>query len=233
MKDIWNTAFVEPMQEFFRQVGSFLPHLLAMLLIVAIGIVVAWMISAGINRLLRTARFDQFSGRVGFTQALSKGGIREAPSHLIGRIFYWVIVLAFFMLGLSALQLPPVDRFVDQVVDYLPHLLVAATIILAGLLLANFFATAALIAAVNAQVVQARLIAQGVRVALLLLALAMALEQLGIAPNIIVAAFSISFGGAVLALAIAFGLGAKDAAKVFLEQRLKKERPKEEEFSHL
>jgi hypothetical protein len=62
----------------------------------------------------------------------------------------------------------------------------------------------------------------------------MTFEQLGIAKTVIVAAFSITFGGIVLALAIAFGLGAKDAAKDFIDKRFKKDsEPKDEEFSHL
>jgi Mechanosensitive ion channel, conserved TM helix len=233
MTGIWQTAFVEPIREFFREVGTLLPHLLAMLVIVVIGFAIAWGVTAAVIRLMRVAGFDQFSGRVGFAQALSKGGVRETPSQLIGHLLYWVIVLAFIMLGLGALQLPPVDHFVDQVLSYLPHVLVAVMILVGGFILANFLASAALIAAVNAQVVEARLLARGVWLAMLLLTLAMTFEQLGIAKMVILAAFSITFGGVVLALAIAFGLGAKDAAKAFLEQRLKKEKPKEEEFSHL
>jgi hypothetical protein len=231
MTDMWRTAFVDPLRELFREAGTFLPHLLAMLVIVVIGFVVAWGVATAISRLLRVGGFDQFSGRVGFAQALGRGGVKEGPSQLVGHLLYWVIVLTFLMLG--ALQLPAVDHFVDQVFAYLPHVLVAATILVGGYILANLLASAALIAAVNAQVAQARILARGVRLATLLLTLAMTFEQLGIAKTVIVAAFSITFGGIVLALAIAFGLGAKDAAKDFLEHRLKKEKPKEEEFSHL
>jgi hypothetical protein len=79
------------------------------------------------------------------------------------------------------------------------------------------------------------LLARSVRLAVILFAVSMAFEQLGIATAIIVAAFSIAFGGVVLALAIAFGLGAKDAAKEFIDKRFKKdpEPKKEEEISHL
>ncbi len=97
-------------------------------------------------------------------------------------------------------------------------------------------ARATLIAAVNAQIVEARFLARAVRIAILLLALAMAFDQLGIAKTVIVAAFSITLGGVVLALAIAFGLGARDAAKEFIERRLKREETpgeKQENFSHL
>lgn len=234
MKDLWKTAFMDPLKEFLGQVVEFLPHLLAMTVILGLGILAAWGVKFLIFRLLTAARFDQFCGRSGLSQALTRGGVRETPSHLVGRIAYWAIVLVFLMLGLEALNLKPVDQFVERVFSFLPHLLVAAVVLIVGFLLGNFFGRATLIAAVNAQISQARFLARGVRLAVILFALAMAFVQMGIATAIIVAAFSISFGGVVLALAIAFGLGAKDAAKEFIDRRLAKEQgQKEEDFSHL
>jgi hypothetical protein len=234
MKDLWQTAFITPLKEFLKQVGAFLPHLLAMVIILALGIFIAWMIKSLVFRLLKTVKFDQFCGRTGFSQALGRGGITETPSQLVSRVTYWAITLIFLILGLGALNLKPVDEFVALAISYLPHLVVAVVILIVGFLLGNFFGRATLIAAVNAQIAQARFLARGVRLAVILFALAMAFEQMGIATAVIVAAFSIAFGGVVLALAIAFGLGAKDAAKDFIERRIKKEQaPKEEDFSHL
>jgi hypothetical protein len=234
MKDLWQTAFVTPLKEFLKQVGAFLPHLLAMVVILALGIFVAWMIKSLVFRLLKTVKFDQICGRTGFSQAMGRGGITESPSHLVSRVTYWSITLIFLILGLGALNLKPVDEFVARAISYLPHLIVAFVILIVGFLLGNFFGRATLIAAVNAQITQARFLARGVRLAVILFALAMAFEQMGIATAIIVAAFSIAFGGVVFALAIAFGLGAKDAAKDFIERRIKKEQaPNEEDFSHL
>ena len=234
MKDLWQTAFLGPMEEFFKQVGGFIPHLLVMVIIIVIGFGVAWAAKTVISRLLEVVHFDQFSTRLGFSQALSKGGIREHPSHLISRLVYWVIFLAFLMLGLDALNLNAVNQLVSKTLSYLPHLLVALIILAVGIILGNFFGQAILIAAVNAQISQARFLAVGGRIGVILFALAMALVQLGIATSIIVAAFSISFGGVVLALAIAFGLGAKETAKAIIERRFRKEgEPQEEELSHL
>ncbi|HTN43636.1 MAG TPA: hypothetical protein VMN77_07550 [Nitrospiria bacterium] len=234
MKEVWQTGFIEPMKAFINQTGAFLPHLVAMIVVLALGVLIAWVVKNAVFRVLVTAKFDQYSGRIGLSLALSKGGIRESPAHWVGRIAYWVIVLIFLMLGLEVLDLKPVDQFVSEVFSYLPHMLIAVVILVVGFLLANFFARATLIAAVNAQIVEARFLARAVRIAILLLALAMAFDQLGIAKNVIVAAFSITLGGVVLAFAIAFGLGARDAAKQFIERRLKREQEqKEEDFSHL
>ena len=237
MKELWNVAFVAPLKEFIGQLGDFVPHLLAMFVIVVAGVVIAYLIKLITTRILRVMQFDPFSKRVGFSQALSKGGVTDSPSSLVGRIIYWVILLFFLVLGLGALQFPAVDRVAAQAISYVPHLFVAMIILMVGFMLSNFFARATLIAAVNAEISRAGFIAKAVRLGVLLFAFAMAFEQLGIATTIIVAAFSITFGGVVLAIAIAFGLGGRDAARDFIERRLKgkkeESKPKENEVSHL
>ena len=92
-----------------------------------------------------------------------------------------------------------------------------------------------LIAAVNAGLPPARLLAAGTRWGIQIAAIAMALEELGIAETIVVVGFGIAFGGVVLALSLAFGLGAKDLAKDFLEQRFssKSKPPSSEDIRHL
>jgi serine acetyltransferase len=103
---------------------------------------------------------------------------------------------------------------------------------LIGILLANFSGEAVLIAAVNAQIQGARLIANMVRWGVMIFTGAMVLTQLRIAKEIVVAAFSITFGGIVLALAIALGLGGRGIAKQALERRLRREKAPDE-FTHI
>jgi hypothetical protein len=237
MKDLWDVAIVTPLREFLAHLGAFLPNLLAMVVIIIAGLVAAAVIKLVVFRILRVTRFDQLCTRVGFAQVLTKGGITDPPSMLISRILFWAVILLFLVMGLEALQITTVNRVAVLTISYVPHLLVAVIILVVGFILSNFFGRAALIAAVNAQISQARLLARGVRLAVILFAMAMAFEQLGIATTIIVAAFSITFGGAVLALAIAFGLGGRDAAKAIIDGRLKgsnhEPKTKEDEVSHL
>ena len=109
------------------------------------------------------------------------------------------------------------------------------SLILVGVLLGNFLAEATLIATVNAQIQEARFIAGLVRWGVFLFTAAMVLTQLGIAKEIVVAAFSIVFGGVIMALAIAVGLGGRNIARDALERRWRKGKEKEErdEMVHL
>ncbi|MBM4135525.1 MAG: hypothetical protein FJ241_01685 [Nitrospira sp.] len=101
-----------------------------------------------------------------------------------------------------------------------------------GYLLSNFLSRDALIAAVNAGLKLSGLIGRFVELIIFLLAVTMALEQLDIGRGTIVIAFAIIFGGIVLALAIAFGLGGRDIAKEYLEKKIRGEE-KKDDISHL
>ena len=144
-----------------------------------------------------------------------------------------MIFLFFGFVGLNILAVTAATDVVRLILQYLPHLLAALLVLLAGWLLANFLAQAALITAVNAQFFGARFLAAAVRWGVLSLTLAMVLTQLGIAKEVVVAAFSIAFGGVVLALALAFGLGAKEHAKKFLDRSLEEQPDHQDHISHL
>jgi hypothetical protein len=100
-------------------------------------------------------------------------------------------------------------------------------------LIAIFLGQAALIAAVNAQMESARLLGRSVRWFIIILSLTMALYHLGIAEKVIIAAFTIIFGGIVLALSIAFGWGGRELAKDFLERLYRKKEKGEGGQDHI
>ncbi len=220
MKEFWEKALLAPLETLSRNVLAVLPNVLAMSIILLVGLVAAWSIGHVVERLLRVIGLDLLSNRLGVSAALARGGVKTDPSHLVGRTAYWLVVAFAIMAGLGALNLQPLNQFAQSFLAYLPRLFTAALILVVGYLLSNFVSQAVLIAAVNAGIPPARIVAACSRWGVQLVAVAMALEQLGIAQNIVTEGFGIVLGGVVLAGAIAFGLGAKDLAKEFLERRL-------------
>jgi hypothetical protein len=122
---------------------------------------------------------------------------------------------------------------VNEAFAYLPHLLVAIALLLLGSLIAGFVRRSVLIAAVNAGVPTARLLAGGVQVALLVLFAAMALEHLGLGRQVILTSFTIAFGGVVFALALAFGLAGRDMARETLEKMRSRSSEEQDDLKHL
>ena len=236
MSEIWRTAIVASFDKFLGKVVTFLPNLLAMITILVIGFITAWVIKTLLFRFLKAVQFDRVSERWGLTHVLSRGGMAYSPASLVSRFFYWVIVLITLILGINALEVAATQNFIAQFFSYLPNLFAAVIILVIGYLIAIFLGQAALIAAVNAQMESAKLLSRSVRWFIIILSLTMALYHLGIAEKVIVAAFSITFGGIVLALAIAFGWGGRELAKDFLERLYKSKSTKEEEqdqISHI
>jgi hypothetical protein len=235
MGEIWRTAILDSLNKFLEKVITFLPNLLAMVTILIIGFLIAWIFKKLLYRFLRAIQFDKVSEHWGLTHMLSKGGVTYSPANLLGRFFYWIIVLVTLILGINALEVAVTQNLITHFFNYLPHLFAAIVILVIGYLIAIFAGQAALIAGVNAQMESARLLSRAVRWFIIILSLTMALYHLGIAEKVIVVAFTIIFGGLVLAMAIAFGWGGRDLAKDFLERVSKrKEKDKgEDHISHI
>jgi mechanosensitive ion channel-like protein len=220
MQEFWEKGLLHPLSVLAEQVLVVLPNVLAMSIIFVAGLLVAWTASQTLERLLRVVGLDRLSDRLGVTSALLRGGVKTDPSRLVGQAAYWIVMIFATVAALGALNLQPINDVAKSFLAYVPHLVTAALILIAGWLLSNFVSQAVLIAAVNAGLPPARLVATCSRWGIQLLAVAMALEQLGIAQNIVVVGFGITLGGIVLAGAIAFGLGAKDLAKDYIERGL-------------
>lgn len=234
MKEFWETALWAPLAALGQKVLALLPNVLAMMIILTVGLVAARVVAYATERLLRVIGLDHLGTRLGLTAALARGGVKADPSYLAGRTAYWMVLLFAAMGALGALNVEPVNQFARSFLAYLPHLFVATLILIVGYLLSNFVSQAVLIAAVNAGVPPARLVAAFSRWGVQLLAIAMALEQLGIAQHTVAVGFGIAFGGLVLTLSLAFGLGAKDLARELLDRQFgrRSERTKDD-LTHL
>lgn len=221
------SLILEPLQEVFLKFKAFLPNLLAMLVILIIGILLARILRAILVRFLKAINFDSWSDRMGVTTLLRKGDLWSKPSLALGAIVFWTLIIVVLMAGMSALKISAIDQLVAQFFLYLPRAFSAVLILIVGYVLAGFISRAVLIAAVNSGYHYAKLLAEAIRLLLTVLIMAMVLEQLQVAPGIVLAAFSIIFGGIVAALAISFGVGGIEAAKRMIEREAVEKRVKD------
>jgi len=229
--------FVRSLQQtlgnFVSMTMEFLPRLLAMLIIIVVGWLIAFVLKIVVKYILTWVRFSRVSDSAGITQLLSKAAL-PPPEELLSRLVFWVSGIAFMFLGFSALGIFALQEQISRFFLFLPQLFVAILVLFVGLLAADFFSRAALLAAVNANVASPRLFSGPVRFLITILAVSMALDQIGLGRHVVLIAFSIAFGAVMLGMAIAFGLGGRDAAKQLIERQLTKEpEGEEEEISHL
>jgi len=224
---------IEPLRGVYTEFIKFLPNLLAMLIIILIGIVAARVVRAVVLKLLKAINFDSWSDRMGVTAIMRKGDLWSKPSAAVGAFLFWLLIITAIMAGFSALKIRAIDSLVSQFVLYIPRVISAVLIIVIGYIVTGFFNRAILISAVNRGYRFAKLLAEAVRILLILLFVAMALEQLQVAPGIVTSAFSIIFGGIVLALAISFGVGGIETAKKMIEQEPQKKEEGKSDIEHI
>jgi hypothetical protein len=219
---------------FIDMTTEFLPRLMAMLIIMAVGWLIALVLKLIVKHALAWLKFSRVSDTAGITQMLSKAAL-PPPQDLVSRLVFWVVGISFMFLGFSALGIFALQQQISEFFLLLPQIFVALLVLFIGLLAADFFSRAALLAAVNANVPSPHLFSAPVRFLITILAVSMALDQVGLGRHVVLIAFSLAFGAVMLAMAIAFGLGGRDAAKQLIEKRLSKEPQNEdqEEVSHL
>jgi hypothetical protein len=207
---------------------SFLPGVIAFLLAMLIFTLVGLGVAAILRRLLTAMKFDE---RMTSTNVLgSPSGIADwspsnSPTLLISRIALWLCILCGIAVGISAFDASyAIDsRFSSTVLlPYFTHITGAILLLLFGGLLARFLSRSILIGAVNAQMQYARFLSLGVKWLVLVLAAAMALDHLQIGGAIVELAFGILFGGIVLTLSLAIGLGSRDLVSRSIEKNMDK-----------
>jgi uncharacterized membrane protein len=154
---------------------------------------------------------------------------------LVARALATLVIVAGFLIGLAAFDAEWTSLLARSIFAYIPNILGAALVLLFGNVIARFIARTVLIGAVNLNLHYARFLSVGVKWLVIVLTVAMALEHLKIAPGIVELAFGILFGGIVLALALAVGLGSKDLVSKSLERDAQKASGEkmEEPFRHI
>lgn len=223
-------------QDFMSGVQLFLPHLLAMLSLVAAGWLIAWLLSFILRHVLGWVKFDALADRAGASAMLKKVALPPA-SHVVATMVFWVVWSAFMLSGLGALGFSGMEHLTAEFVSFIPRLGVGVVILMAGLVAANFAWRATLLTAVNSNLPSARLLSGGVRWLIIALTVAMALEQIGVAKTIMLTAFAIAFGAVMLGVAIAIGIGGGHVARRILERQFPEapsdEGSRSDDLSHL
>ena len=215
-----------------ENVAGFLPGIVGLLVIVLVALVIAMLARNLVLRALKGLQFDQRADHLGLG-AVADWSAFGGPSAVVARIAMWAVLIVGLLIGFSALNAALPEAFARVMFAYLPNLIAALLILVLGTILAQFLARSVLIGAVNLQIPSARLLSLGVRWLVLILAWVIALEHLGIGRRILTLAFAILFGGIVLALALALGLGSKDVVKQSLERRVREQGDRTDKLTHV
>ncbi len=198
---------------------SILPGLLAFILAVAILTAIGVFLSWALRRLLTGMKFDERMAR-STTSGISDWSPNHSPTVLVGRVAFWACLVLGLIIGIFSLDASYSSNgsyLSASLLPYLTRAVGAIIILFAGNLVARFLARTVLIGAVNNQLQYARFLSMGVKWLVLVLTAAMTLDHLQVGGNVVELAFGILFGGIVLTLSIAIGLGSRDLVSRSLE----------------
>ena len=203
--------FGDRLQSSFAQVfGDIVPALLGALVILFAGYLLAKVLEKLTERFLRRIRLNKMLEKGGVMQAVERSGSHLNPIRVLANLVFWLVMFAVILVAANALGLESLANVFSELVSYIPSVIAAIVIILVGIVLGGF--VGGLISASAGALHGGRALARVGRGGVILLAIFMALQELGIATDIVTTAFAILFGAIALAMALAFGLGNRELA---------------------
>lgn len=202
--------FFSRLNQSFAQLADIVPALLGALIILFAGYLLAKLVEKGVERILRKLRLNNLLERGGVMEAVERTGSHFNPTRVVGKLLFWFVMFGVIMLAANALGMESLAEVFAELVGYIPSLMSAIVILIVGIVLGRF--TGGLIMASAGAVQGGPTLARVGRWGVVVLAVFMALQELGIATDIVTTAFAILFGAIALAMALAFGLGNRELA---------------------
>ena len=212
-------ALTQPAQDMLQQVLAAIPKLFAAAIVLLVFYFVGKLLADLVTNLLLNFGFDDLVRRAGLSASVSGPASTNAPatsspSRVAGTVLLVIIMLLATQEALSLLNFEHLAALVARLLAFLGHVVLGLIIIGLGLYLANL--AARLIRGTG--VGNADLLARIARVAIVVLAVFMGLQEMGVGEGIVMAAFIAVMAGGALALGLAFGLGGRDLAQRKLDQ---------------
>ncbi len=204
------STFGERLQASFSQIYAYVPALFGALIILFAGYLLARLIERGTERFLRKVRFNDMLERGGVMQAVERSGSHLNPIRVAASIIFWFVMFIVMLVAANALGLQSLADVFSELVSYIPSVIAAIVIVIVGIVLGGF--VGGLIMASAGAIHGGPTLARVGKGGIIVIAVFMAMQELGVATEIVTTAFAILFGAVALALALAFGLGNRDLA---------------------
>lgn len=189
---------------------GYLPNLVAGILIIVIGVVVAGLLRRVVEAALDVVRLDEWFKRYGVTKI---EGRETAWSRLIAEIVRWFLIIAFLIPAAQAWGLGAITGPLSSILLYLPNVAISVIVAIVGVAVANLAYHVVLTSAKPLGAEGARVAAMVARWAVLVFTAFAVLSQLGVAAGLIQTLFTGIVAALALSVGLAFGLGGQEAAK--------------------
>jgi uncharacterized oligopeptide transporter (OPT) family protein len=205
MNELWSRLLVGA-----EQVGGILPALIAAILILLTGYFLARQIQKWVDDALKRLDFNKMAAAGHLDEAVHRTGSHLDPVRATAKLVFWLVMLVVVLLASTALGLESVGEMFGQMLAFIPTLMAAIVIVILGIIVGEF--VRGLILASAGTVSGVPTLAKVAKSAVVIISIFMALQQVGVAEEIVTAAFTLSLGAVALAFGLAFGLGNRELA---------------------
>ena len=209
---------LEPVRAVLVQIGAFLPKLALALGVLIAGWLLAKFARFAITKALRAINFNVLTERAGLDGFLNQGGIETDTTGIFGLLVYWLVILAALIIGFNSMGLTYVTGLLGEVVLFVPKIVAALLILAFGAYFARFVGNAVITYCRNISIQDADVLGKLAQYGIMTFVVLIALDQVNVGGDIVRQSFLIILAGVVFALALAFGLGGKDAAADLIDR---------------
>jgi hypothetical protein len=205
VNELWNRLLIGA-----EQIGTVLPALAGAAVILLTGYFLARQVQRWADETLKRVDFNRMAAAGGLDEVVGRTGSRLDPVRALAKLIFWLVMLVVILLASTALGLESINEMFGMMLSYIPTLIAAIVIVILGMIVGEFVRSLILASAGGmAGVPTVAKIAKG---AVVVIAIFMALQQLGVAEEIVTAAFTLILGAVALAVGLAFGLGNRELA---------------------
>jgi hypothetical protein len=213
----FTSTFVASFRDAFSMILGAIPRILGFIVIVAIGWFVSSLLARGVTGLLRAIRFDELMQRSGIADFMNKMGTGTDSAGIIAGLVKWIVRIVVLLVAFDVLGLPAVSDVMRQLLLWLPNLVVAIFVLFIGGIAARALGNIVRGATAEAGFVNPETLANVTRTTVWAFAIVVAINQLGIATNLINTLFTGLVAALAIAFGLAFGMGGRDLASRTLE----------------
>ena len=195
-------------------------NILLMIVVMIVGLIVSWIVRKLVEKLLILFRFDKWAAGAGIITFLERGGVKAQPSTIISHIVFWIFIITVFSFGLNLVGISQFTEYASRITSALPYIVISMIIVIVGIIFSTFISRVIYMACQNANLKYGEIISKSVRILLVVITFGIVFEYLGLGSTIISISFLIIFGGIIMALSLALGIGLSTVITDFIKEKL-------------
>ena len=205
MNELWQRLLIGA-----EQIGTAVPALVGAALILAAGYFLARQVQHWVDETLKRIDFNRMAHAGGLDEAVVRTGSRLDPVRAMAKLIFWLVMLVVILLASTALGLESINQMFGTMLSFIPTLIAGIVIVILGMIVGEF--VRGLILASAGQVSGVPTVAKLAKSAVVVISIFMALQQVGVAEDIVTSAFTLILGAVALGVGLAFGLGNRELA---------------------